>query len=270
MKKFKYTRFLAVLTFCVLSFPLTATASSPLFYNLTTDDYKGALKDISSAWSYTSVSGASSLGHIFGFELGVIGGGADTPKVNSLSQSAGAGSIAQLPSAALFGAITVPYGLTVEAEGIPDTTVAGVSAQSESLALKWTFSQMLNLPVDLSVKAFGTWDEFKFAGNVGTSPSVYTTFDLNDDMSGAVFEVSKKLLFFEPYAKAGIIQASGKMDITGSTQVFSTGVMSDTENVTGNILMVGADFNLGILRLGAEVGSVFNDTRAAAKISLYF
>ena len=273
MTKSKYTRFskyfIESVVFCMLFLPVTAYASSLAFLNLTTSDYQGALKDISSAWSYTSVSGASDLGHVFGFEVGLVGGGADTPKINSLSQAAGTGAITELPSAQLFGAVTVPFGITIEAEGLPSTSVDGVSAKSDSLALKWTFSQLLNLPLDMSVKAFGSWDEFNFAGNVG-SPSIYTTFDLSDDMTGAVFEASKKFLIFEPYVEAGIIQARGKMDVSGSTQVFSTGVMSDTETVSGSMLMVGTDLNLGILRLGAEVGSVFNDTRAAAKLSLYF
>ncbi len=260
---------LAVIGFCcTVLFPFAAYAGSPLFQNLSTSDYQSALKDISSAWSYTSVSPASTLGHIFGFEIGVVAGGADTPKINSLSQSAGAGSVPELPSGEIFGAITVPFGLTVEAEGLPKMTVAGVSANSEALALKWTFSELLPmLPLDLDAKAFYSNSGFNFDGTVS---GVYTTFDLTDEMTGAEIEASKKFLFVEPYVKLGMLQARGKMDVTGSTQVFSTGVMSDTETVSGTEFMAGADLDFAVLRIGAEIGSVFGDTRAAAKLSLYF
>src|SRR6185437_8257330 len=100
-----------------IGFSSVSRADTPVFENLTTDDYKNVVRDISSAWSYTSVSGASSLGRLFGFEVGLVAGGGDSPKIHDLSKQADSNlDISELPSAGVYGALSIPFGLTAEIE----------------------------------------------------------------------------------------------------------------------------------------------------------
>jgi hypothetical protein len=203
-----------------------------------------------------------------------VAGLAQTPKINSLSNEAQPGTdISTLPQGNVLGAISVPLGITAEAELFPQTTEAGVTAKSWSLAAKWTFTDVFPLPVDLAAKAFYTDADFSFAGNVGT-PSVYTTFNVTTKMLGAQVQVSKQFLgLLEPYLTLGYLQSAGQMDVNGSLQVFQNSLtdgQSASQTVSCIFYMAGLELNLPILRLGLEAGSIFGNTKGAAKLSLYF
>src|SRR5437016_3186385 len=84
--------------------------------NLDEAEFKKVVGDFSTNFLHTSVSGASTLGHIFGFEIGVVGGQTKTPHIETLAHEVDPGAKAdKIPQAALLGVLSVPLGFTVEA-----------------------------------------------------------------------------------------------------------------------------------------------------------
>jgi hypothetical protein len=254
--------------------PGAEAATSPAFINLSQDDYIGIVTDFSSVLDYTSVSPASSLGKIFGFEIGLIGGGAKTPRVNNLvAENDPGATVNELPDAALLGVVTLPLGITGEIEVMPKESIeSSVSDSSIAIAFKWTFSQLFDWPLDAAVKVFSKSAEITYSGVVS---GVDTSFDYKDSLTGAQIQVSKSFIVFEPYLTFGFARSKGTMDVAGSGagSVFNSNystTQSASEVVTGTDLNVGVNVNLVLLKLGLEVGQAFTNTKAAAKISFYF
>src|ERR1043165_9941021 len=52
--------------------------------NVSDDDLKKVVGDMSANFLHTSVSGAGTLGHLWGFELGVVAGQTSTPHLNEV------------------------------------------------------------------------------------------------------------------------------------------------------------------------------------------
>lgn len=70
------------------------------FQNLSEQDFKKVVRDLSANFVHTSVSGASPLGDIFGFEVGIVGGVTNTTELNRYSQEVDPSSkVARLPHA---------------------------------------------------------------------------------------------------------------------------------------------------------------------------
>lgn len=249
---------------------LKTYASSPTFQDLSKDDFKGVIQDFSSVFVHTSVSPASSLGKIFGFELGLVAGAAQTPEVKKLAQEADPNSnISMLPSAGVLGVVSLPLGISAEAVLLPEADFSDVTLSNTSLALKWTFTEILPLPFDMALKAHHTVSEMKFSGQVS---GVNTHFKYENAVSGVLVQASKKLTIFEPYVGVGAVKTTGKMKVD-SNLVFDpsyTAGQSAEESITSAQFFAGANFNLLVLKLGMEVGRVFDSTRGAAKVSFYF
>ncbi len=62
----------------------TALADVPTLNNIDRGELDSVVKEFSANFTHTTVSPAKSLGHLWGFEVGVIAGITKTPKLNAL------------------------------------------------------------------------------------------------------------------------------------------------------------------------------------------
>lgn len=254
-------------------FGFTAAAQTITLQNIDRDDYNKLVSDFSANSQHSSVSGASSLGEIFGFEVGVVGGSTATPEINRLAKEQDASAnIGRLYHAAIFGAVSVPFGITIDAGLVPKVGSADFKYNTYALGAKWTFSQLLgDLPVSLAAKAQVAKANVEFKSAPG---GVDTHFEFNNTVTTVLLLVSKDLGLLEPYFAFGSATATGRMTVNGSGSVFSDSdyAASQTASAKRNSIqyMVGTEVKLGVFKLGVEYNRLFSTNRFTGKFTFYF
>ncbi len=260
------------ITFASILFISTFTHAADFgFVNVSENDFKDIISEFGSAFVHTSVSPASSLGKIFGIELGVIAGGSKTEVIADIANELDPASEADtLPHAGFLGAISFPMGFTAEINFLPEVKNSDLDFSTGSLGVKWTFTEVFPLPVDMAVKLHSGSSTIKWNQPVS---SVATNIEYEQQVSGLQLQVSKKLTVFEPYLTLGTVKTTGKLSAKGSGTVFDAAystASSEEEEVSGVHTMLGFNVNLLILKLGLEAGKVAGVQTASAKVSLFF
>ncbi len=268
----KYVLLLSVLSLIQFSFLSTARGSLE-FQNISSQDLDVINKDFSSTFSYTSVSGASSLGSIFGIEAGVVAGAAMTEGIEALAKEVDpSNELSFLPHAWLLGAVTVPGGFTIEANFIPELDGGEVSFSHLGLGAKWTVTDMIPIPafpLNLSVKGYFSQTNLSFSQ---TDSGVTGDIDYENSMYGLLAQGSVSLLIIEPYLGIGWQSSEGKLKSTLSN-VFDPSLTvgsSATSEIDGTYFQVGINVSLLLLRLGFEYQSAFDADRFTGKLSFKF
>ena len=242
------------------------------FSQITKDDFDQIAKEVSANFTHTSVSGATSLGTIFGFQLGLVLGQTKTPGLNALAKRADQNiNIDEVIHGGLLGQLTIPAGVTFETLILPAVGSADFKAKSTSLAAKWTLTEfLLELPVDLAVKGFYTKSELDTKQKISNAEQ---SISLDDKMMGLAVLVSKNFGIVEPYA--GIIhnRASVDMGYSGGANIFSTTYttsQSASVNTTSTGYLLGAEVKLLFFHAGAEFTRLFGANRYTAKLAFSF
>lgn len=248
-----------------------AQAGSPAFTGLTQDDIDNFTKEYSSNMAHPSVMGAQSLGSIFGFELGVIGGMSTSPKTKDIIARAGGSGFGDLYHAGLAGAVTVPFGITAEGILMPKLHASGADFQMYSLAVKWTSNEVIPIiPFNLAIRGFYSGSEFSFDQN---SNGVTGTVKSKDKVMGLQLLASPRLPVLEPYAGVGFVKADNTLDVSGTGTIFDSSVTSGqsaTSKPSTTQFLLGINAKLLLLSLGAEYAHTFNSDRYTAKVGLAF
>lgn len=253
-------------------FSVIAQAQDIPLKDLTEGDFKNVVGEMSANFLHTTVSGAGTLGTIWGFEVGLIGGMTKTPDIDALVKRADtSASVDQIYHGALFGAVTVPLAITVEAGLIPKVGSETFKAQTTSLAVKWTPSELFfDLPLDLGVKAHVTKSTVEFKDDIN---GVATNFDYGQNQLGLTLLASKSFVVVEPFAGIGLVSSKGDLDVSGSTQVFdnsyTTGQSASVKR-SGMMWLVGAQVKLLVFHLGAEYTNLYGTSRYTGKLSFAF
>ena len=260
-----------------------ASADTPVFDDIDRAELEEIIDEFGSSLSHTSVSPASSLGSIFGFELGVIGGLVQTEGIERIVRSVSPGTEAeQVPHAALYGALTIPFGITVESTLVPEIETSDYEFQRLGLGLKWTITDtfLSFLPLSIALKAHMTRAELSFAQVLNNSSTANQ--DVNVDIkydttiTGLNLIVSKNLLLVTPYAGIGFVKIDGELGVESSTSglsIFDPGLTSSSEfeeEVTGEEYFAGVQFNLLLFKFGIEAGKILDNEKISAKFSLKF
>lgn len=240
--------------------------------NLTQDDYKNIVGELSTNFLHTSVQGAGTLGSIWGFEIGLVAGMTKTPEIDSLVQRAEPDThVKQVYDAALLGVVTVPFGITVEASLVPKVGSDKFKFQTMGLAAKWTPSELFfDLPVDVAVKLSLTKSQVDFKDTIS---GVDTTFKFEDAQTAVTFFVSKNFAVLEPYVALGFVNSKGDLDVNGSTTVFAnsyTSSQSASEKRSGMLWMVGTEAKLVLVKFGLEYMNMYDTSRIMGKFSFSF
>ncbi|MCB0341634.1 MAG: hypothetical protein H6626_04815 [Pseudobdellovibrionaceae bacterium] len=262
--------FLAGLIYSAVSF-----AAAPSFTSIDGSDLEKIVGDFTSNFAFTSVSPASSLGTVFGVEVGVLAGLSQTPGVNDLAKQVDPNAdIAGIPHLNLLAAVSVPMGITGEINYFPSMDSGDFNMSNLGLAVKWTMTDsILSLPLDLALRLHYTNSELKFSQTVN---SVATDVEYASTSYGLTAVASRSFVVIEPYAGLGFISASGDVSLTNALAVadfFDPSLTSGTSasaSKSGMQYFVGAQLNLLLFRLAAEVGQVLDSTKYTAKLSFKF
>lgn len=262
----------------LITFSFNSYASAPSLDNLSEADAKAIGKEFSANFVHTTVSPASSLGSIIGFEVGLVAGLTTTPKIEEISNSVDSSSdISAIPHAGLIGAVSVPGGFTLEVNMIPERELSDVSFEHFSGALKWTITNAIPLPFDLALRVHGSSSTLSYSDTINNASTsnqdVDTNLSFGTSSFGANLSASVNALVFEPYAGLGYVSTETEIKTSAATTVdiftFSNAEAYTAEN-SGLHIFAGANINLFLLKIGFEYGKVMDLTRMSFKLSAYF
>lgn len=275
---FGFTKFILSLSIFIFSFP-SVWAQDIAFDELTSSDLEKIVDEMSANFAFTSVSGASSLGRLYGFEIGIIAGMTQTPEVEKLAKEQDPGADAeQIPHGMIFAALTVPFGITVEGGLIPEIGSDDVKFKTMGLAGKWTITDLFfsDLPVTLAARAHITQTKLSFEqvldnASTGGPKDVNIAFD--NTVIGTQLIASKNLGIVEPYVGIGFLQADGTLDAEGSYTIFGTGGTAKdkkSSSASGTQFLLGAELKLIFFKAGLEYSNHLGTDRLSGKLAFYF
>ncbi len=266
MKRLGLTGFV----FAIFLLNSSAFAQDFTFEDLTDTDFKKVVQDLSTSTVHTSVSGASPLGDIWGFEVGVVGSQANTPEIDKLVKRGSPGSSAEkLPSAQLLGVVSVPFAITGEIGLIPKVGSDDFKFSAMHLAAKWSPSELFfELPLSVAAKVQYSKINAEFKDTIN---NVATSFKYDDSILGIWAIASKNFMIVEPYIGLGYMKSDGSMDVnTSLSNVFTGGRTSASASPSTTAFMVGTEVKLLIFKAGVEYLNAFDTSRFSGKLSFYF
>jgi hypothetical protein len=267
-----------IILFMVFLIP-NAYAAIPQLFNLAQKDVDNVSKELATNFVHTIVAPASSYGKIFGFEAGLMAGMTSTPELDKISSAiSSSSSVTKIPTAGLIAGLSVPMGVGAELNMIPKVTKSGVSFENTSFAVKWTFTDLIpTAPFDMAVRAHGNKSILSYSSIVKNTSTgnlpVDTHATWKSSSTGYNFEMSKKLLFIEPYIGFGSVSTTTDISVSAATavQIFTfTNATSYKSKNSGNQYYGGLNLNLFLIKFGAEYAKIMGVTKVAGKLTLYF
>lgn len=266
------TRKIIVSLFLIFITLFKAQAESPQFNSLSQDDANKVAKEFSANFVHTTLSPASSLGSVFGFEVGVFGGITQTPEIERVVKEASPSTeISVIPHGGAFGRVSVPYGVTFELALLPESTFSGVTVQNTSYAIQYTPSFLAFLPVAVAAKVHGSSSKLSFNQAIGSDSNGKVNVD--STTFGVQILASANLLVFEPYVGVGFVSSDTdiKTKSQGGGSIFA---FSSTENFNskndGAHIVAGTEINMLLVNFGLEYGNLMGVSRYSAKLSFSF
>ena len=208
----------------------TTYGSAPEFTNLSDSDVEAILTDVGATWTHTSVSPASTLGELFGFEVGLVAGGAKVPNIEKFSREVDPNSeVSVLPQAGLLGAVSIPAGIKFELLLFPENEIDDLTFKYGSIGVQWTLTQsLLQLPADLAVKVHSATATLNYNQEIN---SVNTAVEIEDKVSGLSLIASKKLVLFEPYIGLGVVKMDGSFSLSGTETFLDSNLQSASRSI---------------------------------------
>jgi hypothetical protein len=283
-----HPRWIAVFLGAAFSFGAMA-ADAPSFNNLSQTDYDSIVKELSANFTYSSITPASSLGGLGGFELGLVGGVTKDPNLKQIVITASPSTNLPnyVPHAGLLGRVGLPYGFTVEGLVFPSRTISNTTLQEVGGAVMWTATDawLDELPFNLSGKFSYNHSKLSFVQNasgsyLGVTATVPVNVAYTDNEWAAQLIASKKLLFFEPYMGGGYVHSKGTLDLStngytvnilnlGSASLNGSNTHAESVPTTLQFL-AGLDIRLAFFSLGAEYQKSFAATTYTGRLSFRF
>ncbi|MEZ0390824.1 MAG: DUF6588 family protein [Pseudobdellovibrionaceae bacterium] len=249
--------------------PTLAFAQAVSFLDITDSEFEDITKEFSGNFMHHSVQGASPLGDIFGFEIGLVGGQQGTPKIDTLAKRAGGSGISNLYHAGLLGAVSIPFGITGEVVLLPKMSASEAELSMTSLALKLSLNTELLkvIPFNLAFRGFQTNSKFSFKQAIAG----YGDAAVEDKSTVTGFQLmaSPKLPIVEPYAGVGILNAENELSSSVGS-VFADGSSSKEKSLSATQMLLGINVNLLFFRLGAEYSSAFGANSITGKLAFGF
>ena len=244
------------------------------FSNLSQNDVDEVFKEFSATFTHSTVTGAKSKSKIFGIEAGVVAGVTSSDIVKDIverSLPAGSEDINYLPFASLYALVSFPFGITAEANFMPEIDVQDVEFKHLSLAGKIELTYFMELPVELAIRAMLidtsasiTQSSQAFGGFVGEVGYKQTQMGLQ-----AI--VGKSFGIVEPYASIGFVRSSGELTARGSGTIFNfTPSDSVDSSASGLQVALGLQVNLLLVKVGAEYVNAYGANHLNAKVALSF
>ncbi len=256
-------------------------AGTPTFDGLSDEQLDTIVQEFAANFVHTSATPPTSLGKVFGVEAAMIVGLTQSPGVKEISRSVDPNSeIEYLPHAWLLGGISVPYGVSVELNILPELDLQDLEMKHTSVGIKWSLTDQFleGLPFDLAVRTYYTTSEVRFRQTV-SNPSFPATSDVDvsfkNTMIGGDTLIGFDLSIVEPYLGLGFVSTDGKLSGVSATNtpyslfddVSSREKSSKQDSAR---LIAGAMFHLAMLNVGIEYSQVFSTSRLSAKLGMQF
>jgi hypothetical protein len=245
--------------------PLFSWSAVDLGTALTEDNMKTLAKGFGSNFTHNSLMGASKLGTVFGFQVGLTAAQTDVPKIHDIAKANG-GELKSIFNAGLMGSVGIPFGIAFEAVMTPSAKADGAELENTSMAIKWNINDVIPiLPINLALRGFTSTAKFSFTQDGTNDVENETT------ITGAQLLLSPMIPVVEPYIGIGMVNAKNKLSATAS--IFDgayTSSLSSDESVSGTQFLAGVEVNMLLLKLGAEYSQAFGNTRYGLKLSFGF
>jgi hypothetical protein len=265
--------------------PGISRADTFTFNNINLSDFNALVNEFSANSQYTTVTPPSSLGGLWGFEFGVIGGINKAPDTLALVQRSSPNTTLKdnLYHAGVIARVGLPYGLTGEALYIPKTTISSAKIGRWGIGAQWTLTDSIldELPVNIAVKGYYTKTTLSYGQVIQNASTanipINANINFDDSLYGLQALVGYKILVLEPYLGLGWTKAKGKLAVDASgtatildTSVFGSGAQSTDASPTSSQFLAGVDFRLGFFSLGAEYEYAFKKSGYTGRLSFRF
>jgi len=219
---------------------------------------------IGSTIAFRPIEPASSLGKVFGIQVGLGATAVDASSIASIT-----GSSAFLPFADLQVGVSIPMGITFEFGLLPSLTLSGASFSRYGGALKWTATDTVfsALPFDMAVRV--SYSSAAISGSQ-TLQGVNITANYSSGILGAQVLVSKNFFVLEPYLGLGLMNHSSSLSGAGSVSLFQTGTTAVSGSDMSAWIQAGLLLKLAVFGIGAEYDNVLGYSSYSGKFSFRF
>jgi hypothetical protein len=246
--------------------------ADPSFTSITDDDFTNITKEMSANFTHNSMLGASKLGSIFGFQLGVTLAQTASPKTNEIVKRNAGSELPNLYNGGLIGVLGVPFGIALEAVIFPKNGIAGASMSSTSLAVKWNINDVIPVwPVNLALRGLYSTAGFSFEQDMS---GVLASVDNKTSVTGLQLLLSPMIPIVEPYVGVGYLNGTNELTVTGTgSTIFApsfSSSQSEKKSVSSMQVLGGVEFSLLLIKFGAEYSQSFGASRFGIKLALGF
>lgn len=237
--------------------------------NLTKDDVKDVTAEFGGNFAHTVVAAPETDGG-WGVEVGIVAGKTKSPNFSDVvNQAGGEGDdFKSVYHAGVMGRVHFPFDLFAEVSVLPEQDFDDVKIKSTTFGVGWNVGGFFGLPLDVAIGLDQGRGEVNFHQDAdGTTPEADVQFKTKTTIYWV--GVSKSFWIVTPYAKIGQSRIEGDLDATASIFTYSA-KQSESVSLSGGFYAIGANFQLGFLKLGVE-GSQIQDTRRfSGKLSFDF
>lgn len=245
-------------------------------------DFKNVSKDLASAFSHTTNSGAASLGKVFGLELGLVAGGVESKYLKDKAEEISGEPQDQfkyLPYAGVVFGFSSAYGLGIEASIIPEIELGGGDGEfsNYSGALKWTLTDLIPLagsfsPIKIALHtSYGETNLYYTYNGSGVSTE---TADFNISNFEYGLTLGLDVYFLEPYLSVGYVKTTSMLDAATDYVPPIPGLIIADQHfdakLEGARLKAGLLLKLPFFRFGLEMSNLQSANRYTAKLSVKF
>lgn len=247
----------------------SALASPPNLSNLSSTQVSSVFKTFGSNFAFRPLEPASSYGKKWGLSFGLIGG---LTSANAINSSIPGTNLSQVPSANIFFGLQGPNGLALELGILPQMAMNGFSFNSFGGNLKWTLSDNIRkpFPVDIAIRLMFSYTSMSYSETISGATDTVSLFT---KVKGTNISVSKKLLIFEPYVGAGVIEETGTLSSKGAISLFNSSVTANnsyTSTMSSSWLYAGMQTKLLFLTISGQYDSMFGISTETLKVAFKF
>ncbi|MCS6837833.1 MAG: hypothetical protein NZ480_03205 [Bdellovibrionaceae bacterium] len=242
------------------------------FQNIGEAELRDITQDLAANFSHRSITGAKSLGSVFGFEANLVGGMTTSSRIDKISKNSGAGGLANLYTAGLLLGVSVPFGFTFEGLLLPSLSSSQFNFGGYSVGVRWLMNDLVPvLPINLSLRYNWSSTRFGFNQNLGGG----LTGEIKSDTS--VQEIglylSPNLPLVEPYLGVATVSSRGSLEFTGTGNIFNTSFSvsnSASTTVSSTKTVIGLSLLMPFFSFGVEYVTLFGTSGYGLKLGVSF
>lgn len=263
-------KYLVPLAVSLFSF---AAFADPQFSDITKKDVEDVSTEMGTNFAHTAVAAPETDG-AWGIEVGVAGGQTQSPKFSDVVDASGGDGkdFKSVYHAAVVGRVHIPFDIFAEVGYLPEQEIGDVKIKNQTFGVGWNAGGFFGWPVDVAIGYDHSTSNLKFHQDqdVTTSPvTPEADIKLKTTTDVMWIGVSKSFVFVTPYAKFGKSKIEGDLD--ANANIFDIGgKTSQSVSMDGNFLALGVNFQLTIIKLGAEWTQIQGVQRLTAKLSFDF